>query len=131
LQAWKYTMPAFLLPFAFVLDPQGVGLLLKLPKDGSWIDIVEMIAKSAIGMIVLAAAAQGWALRKTTSVERWLLLLAGLLLVFPSLIEALIEPIIRRDLDYAEFFGLAIGLGVVGRQWMTKAQDPRGTSAPS
>ena len=32
LQAWKYTMPAFLVPFVFVLDPQGVGLLLIIPK---------------------------------------------------------------------------------------------------
>ncbi len=23
LQAWKYTLPAFLVPFVFVLDPQG------------------------------------------------------------------------------------------------------------
>ena len=35
MQAWKYTLPAFLVPFVFVLDPQGVGLLLKIPKDGS------------------------------------------------------------------------------------------------
>ena len=35
LQAWKYTLPAFLVPFVFVLDPQGVGLLMKIPKDGS------------------------------------------------------------------------------------------------
>src|SRR5207249_1457996 len=28
LQSWKYTMPAFLVPFMFVLDPSGVGLLL-------------------------------------------------------------------------------------------------------
>ena len=28
LQAWKYTMPAFLVPFVFVCDPMGVGLLL-------------------------------------------------------------------------------------------------------
>ena len=41
LQAWKYTLPAFLVPFVFVLDPQGVGLLMKIPKDGSWIDIVD------------------------------------------------------------------------------------------
>ena len=34
LQAWKYTLPAFLVPFVFVLDPQGVGLLMKIPKDG-------------------------------------------------------------------------------------------------
>ena len=31
LQAWKYTLPAFLVPFVFVLDPQGIGLLLKVP----------------------------------------------------------------------------------------------------
>ena len=28
LQSWKYTMPAFLLPFMFVLDPAGHGLLM-------------------------------------------------------------------------------------------------------
>src|SRR3989475_711877 len=28
LQAWKYTLPAFVVPFMFVLDPSGVGLLL-------------------------------------------------------------------------------------------------------
>src|SRR5581483_6878208 len=28
MQAWKYTMPAFLVPFMFVLDPAGQGLLL-------------------------------------------------------------------------------------------------------
>src|SRR5437879_7096760 len=28
MQAWKYTMPAFLVPFVFLLDPSGVGLLL-------------------------------------------------------------------------------------------------------
>src|SRR5262249_14079381 len=78
LQAWKYTLPAFLVPFVFVLDPQGIGLLLKLPKDGSWIDIVLITAKSALGLAALAAAAQGWALRKTTLVERLLLALAGL-----------------------------------------------------
>ena len=32
LQAWKYTLPAFLVPFVFILDPQGVGLLLKIPE---------------------------------------------------------------------------------------------------
>ena len=29
LQSWKYTLPAFVVPFVFVLDPAGVGLLLK------------------------------------------------------------------------------------------------------
>ena len=34
LQTWKYTMPAFLVPFVFVLDPAGVGILLSMPKNG-------------------------------------------------------------------------------------------------
>src|SRR5467141_2791704 len=97
LQAWKYTLPAFLVPFVFVLDPQGIGLLLKVPKDGSWIDIVLITAKATLGLAALAAAAQGWALRKTTLAERLLLVLAGLFLVFPSLLEALMEAVIGRD----------------------------------
>src|SRR6266699_4046921 len=100
LQAWKYTLPAFLVPFVFVLDPQGLGLLLKVPKDGSWIDIVEITVKTALGLAALAAAAQGWALRRTTLVERALLTLSGLLLVFPSLIEAVLEAAIGRDISY-------------------------------
>ncbi len=31
MQAWKYTLPAFLVPFVFILDPEGVGLLMKIP----------------------------------------------------------------------------------------------------
>ena len=73
MQAWKYTLPAFLVPFVFVLDPQGLGLLLKMPKDGSWVDIVEITVKTALGLGALAAAAQGWALRRTTLTERALL----------------------------------------------------------
>src|SRR5216683_2545224 len=121
LQAWKYTLPAFLVPFVFVLDPQGIGLLLKVPKDGSWIDIVLITAKSALGLAALAAAAQGWALRKTTLAERLLLVLAGLFLVFPSLLEALMEAVIGRDIDYTATFGLAIGAAVLLRQRMTLA----------
>jgi TRAP transporter 4TM/12TM fusion protein len=120
LHAWKYTMPAFLLPFVFVLDPQGVGILLSLPKDGSWIDIVAITIKAALGIVALGAGTQGWALVKTTTIERALLILSGLLLVFPSLIEALIEPIVHRDLDYSEWLGVALGLAVVGKQWWEK-----------
>ena len=67
LQAWKYTLPAFLVPFVFVLDPQGVGLLLTIPKGGSWVDIAQITIKAALGLAALAAAAQGWALRRTTT----------------------------------------------------------------
>ena len=108
LQAWKYTLPAFLVPFVFVLDPQGLGLLLTVPKGGSWVDVVLISLKTAAGLMALAAAAQGWALRRTTKVERVLLVLAGLFLVFPSLLEALIEKIIGRDISYTATIGVVV-----------------------
>ena len=121
LQSWKYTLPAFLVPFVFVLDPQGVGLLMKIPKDGSWFDILEITFKTTLGLMALAAAAQNWALRRNTSLERALLVLSGLLLVFPSLIEALVEAIIGRDISYTFVPGLLIGLGVLLWQMRTPA----------
>ena len=60
LQAWKYTLPAFLVPFVFVLDPIGVGLLMTIPKGGSVLDILLITAKTAAGLLALAAAAQDW-----------------------------------------------------------------------
>jgi len=118
LQSWKYTLPAFLVPFVFVLDPQGVGLLLNIPKGGSWVDIFEITLKTTLGLMALAAAAQGWVLRHTTLIERGLLVLSGLLLVFPSLIEALIEAAIGRDISYTYVPGVLIGLGVL--LWQAK-----------
>jgi TRAP-type uncharacterized transport system fused permease subunit len=108
LQAWKYTLPAFLVPFVFVLDPQGLGLLLQLPKDGSWVDVVQITAKATLGLGALACAAQGWALRRTTVIERAGLTLAGLLLVFPSLLEAMVEAVIGRDISYTAGIGVLL-----------------------
>jgi TRAP-type uncharacterized transport system fused permease subunit len=113
LQSWKYTLPAFLVPFVFVLDPMGVGLLLKMPPGGSWVDIILITLKTALGLAALAAAAQGWAYRRNTAVEGALLVVAGLLLVFPSLMEALAEAITGRDISYTAAAGLAIGGAVV------------------
>ncbi|MFL5106450.1 MAG: TRAP transporter permease [Xanthobacteraceae bacterium] len=121
MQAWKYTLPAFLVPFVFVLDPQGLGLLLKVPKDGSWIDIVEITIKTALGLGALAMAAQGWALHRTTFLERALLTLAGLLLVFPSLIEGILEALIGRDISYTATFGVVIAAAVLLKQRMQPA----------
>jgi hypothetical protein len=71
--------------------------------------------------MALAAVAQNWALRQNTPIERGLLLLSGLLLVFPSLIEAIVEWIIGRDISYTYVPGLIIGLGVLLWQYRTPA----------
>jgi TRAP transporter 4TM/12TM fusion protein len=94
LQCWKYTVPAFLVPFMFVLDPSGQGLLLmgstKALADANWWSIAEVTMTAAIGVAALAAGFQGWALRSTTLAERCMLIVAGFALVYPSGIADLI-----------------------------------------
>jgi TRAP transporter 4TM/12TM fusion protein len=127
MQAWKYTLPAFLVPFVFVLDPQGIGLLMKIPKDGSVWDIVLITAKTAAGLAALAAAAQNWALRQNTPVERALWVLAGLLLVFPSLLEAMAESISSHDVPHPAPFGLAIAAALLLKQYFTPSATAAAT----
>jgi TRAP transporter 4TM/12TM fusion protein len=126
LQSWKYTLPAFLVPFVFVLDPQGVGLLLKVPQGGSWTDVIWISLRAALGLAALSAAAQQWGLRRNTAVESVLYGFAGLLLIFPSLIEAGAEAISGRDIEYTGTLGLVILLAVVVWQRMKP-----GVSAPA
>ena len=88
LQCWKYTAPAFLVPFMFVLDPSGVGLLLggsfKNLAQTDWGAIAVITVTAIIGIVALAGGLQGWLLRKTTLPERWMLIIAGLALVYPT-----------------------------------------------
>jgi TRAP transporter 4TM/12TM fusion protein len=88
MQTWKYTVPAFLVPFMFVLDPSGQGLLLmgstKALATANWWSIAEVTVTAAIGIAAIAAGFQGWALRKTTTVERVLFVIAGFALVYPT-----------------------------------------------
>ncbi|HSD99189.1 MAG TPA: TRAP transporter fused permease subunit [Burkholderiales bacterium] len=87
LQSWKYTMPAFLVPFVFVLDPAGLNLLLqgsfKALAKASVVDIVTVSVTAMMGIAALAGGMQGWVLKRTTQLERWLLIAAGLALVYP------------------------------------------------
>jgi TRAP-type uncharacterized transport system fused permease subunit len=88
LQAWKYTMPAFLVPFMFVLDPAGQGLLLtgsiKGLAQANWTAIALVILSATVGIAALASSFQGWLLRRATLPEVALLILAGLALVYPG-----------------------------------------------
>ena len=88
LQCWKYTAPAFLVPFMFVLDPAGVALLLggsfKNLAQADWGSVAVISVTAVIGIVALAGGLQGWLLRKTTSPERWMLIIAGLALVYPT-----------------------------------------------
>jgi TRAP-type uncharacterized transport system fused permease subunit len=111
LQSWKYTMPAFLVPFVFVLDPQGIGLLLKTPAGGSWLSIAAIFIETGAGIAMLAFAAQGWFLKKSTWAETALFAVGGLFLVFPAILGAILRPLVGIDLG-ASVPGLSeLGIG--------------------
>jgi TRAP transporter 4TM/12TM fusion protein len=119
LQAWKYTLPAFLVPFVFVLDPQGIALLMKVPTDGSVLDVVWVTLRTGAGLAAFAAAAQNWALRRCTPMERGLFLLSGVLLVFAGPIEASAEAISGRNVAYTAVLGLLLAVSLLIKQkWM-------------
>ncbi len=86
LQCWKYTVPAFLVPFMFVLDPAGQGLLLtgslKNLANADWMSIATVTFTAAAGIAALAAGFQGWALKRANLLERWMLIAAGVMLVY-------------------------------------------------
>ena len=84
LQAWKYTLPAFVVPFVFVLDPAGVGLLLKTPPSGSWAQVAWIAITACLGIAALATGSQGWLVRRCGPLERAILIVCGLALVYPA-----------------------------------------------
>ena len=88
LQSWKYTMPAFLVPFVFVLDPAGLGLLLmgsfKALAKASVVDIAIVSVTAMIGIAALAGGMQGWVFRRRPRASSaGCSSLAGLALVYP------------------------------------------------
>jgi TRAP transporter 4TM/12TM fusion protein len=112
LQSWKYTLPAFVVPFMFVLDPDGVGLLLKRPPDGDWWHVAAFAVTAMAGIVALAAGVQKWALRACSHAERWLLVAGGLALVYPAWT--------------AKAAGLALVALVLLGQWISRRREARG-----
>jgi TRAP transporter 4TM/12TM fusion protein len=99
MMAWKYTLPAFLVPFVFTLHPDGTALLLK----GSWNTILWMTLSAAAGLAALAAGISGWFLLRTTTTERVVLVVAGLLLLYPKLLHDVIGLGLFGSVAIAEY----------------------------
>ena len=77
---WKYTLPAFVVPFVFTLRREGMGVLMQ----GPLIDIVTASATAAAGVAALAAGLGGWIREQVPVVERVALVAGGLLLLYAS-----------------------------------------------
>ena len=97
---WKYTLPAFLVPFAFTLSPEGLGVLLQAPLA----DIASTVLTAAVGVVALAMGLGGWLRQEATMPERILAVVGGLLLFYAAT---------ATDLVGAACFLTAVGMHIV------------------
>jgi TRAP-type uncharacterized transport system fused permease subunit len=96
----------------FVLDPAGQGILLK----GSWDSIAISSITAMVGIVALAGGAQGWFLKKTNLVERLMLIVAGLALVYPHTL--------------ADAVGIVLILIVIAMQVLRKVAAEQASQSP-
>jgi TRAP transporter 4TM/12TM fusion protein len=84
---WKYSLPAFLVPFVFVLAPRGEGLLI----EGGPVTVLAATASAAAAVAALAVCTGGWLQGPAGWAERILFGVGGVALLVTN------------------WFGLAIG----------------------
>jgi TRAP transporter 4TM/12TM fusion protein len=114
LQAWKYTLPAFVVPFMFCLSPDGAQLLIYTsqmvgPKMSliaptgfaDWAAILWLTVTACFSLLGFCVMFTGYAVAHANWPERILCLLAGCLLIGSSMWA-----------DAAGFAALAAGLGL-------------------
>ena len=77
LHTWKYTLPAFVVPFMFTLSERGRGLLLPAP----WPDALLATTLAVICLACFAAGACGWIRREASVLERGGMIVAGILVL--------------------------------------------------
>jgi TRAP transporter 4TM/12TM fusion protein len=77
-QTWKYTLPAFLVPLAFVLTDNGAALLLQQGVG----TVLWVVAVSALSVAALAVVTGGWLFGPARWPERALFVPAALLLLY-------------------------------------------------
>ncbi len=121
LQSWKYTMPAFLVPFVFVLDPLGAGLLLEVPKSGNWFDVVWVTFTTAVGIVGFAVCTQGWFFGRVAIWLRFVGLVVGIALLFPSIIDAASTQLEPQHIVWVKAFGLVLAACMVAVQKLRRA----------
>jgi TRAP transporter 4TM/12TM fusion protein len=94
---WKYTLPAFLVPFVFTLTKDGTGVLLQAPLS----TILTTSVTAVVGVAALAMGMGGWIRQRASFIERLLATAGGLLLMYA-----------RIEADVVGVFCAAIAIGL-------------------
>lgn len=84
IMATKLAFAGFIIPYIFVLSPS----LILINTTG--FEVVHILITSMLGMLGISTGVTGWIFRKTTVLERLMLVLGGLLLIDPNLITDMV-----------------------------------------
>jgi len=109
---WLYTLPCFVVPFMFTMNPDGVGLLL----EGPWPNILWTNLTALVAVVAIGAGVGGWLFTRVRLVERIALVLAGILLFYPSWI--------------ADLAGFAVFAALAAMLWYRALRAPDAATAP-
>jgi TRAP transporter 4TM/12TM fusion protein len=112
MQAWKYSLPAFLVPFLFSASKEGANLLI---IGASWPGFVLACVNSAACLFFLSIGIVGYFLGRMNLLERGLLIVAACIMTF--------DPV---DLSVSGLAPVAASLLVVGLH----IRRHRGRAAP-
>ncbi len=88
--AWKYTLPAFIVPFMFTASPEGIGLLLKGPV----VNIILVTLTALGGVWALSGSVGGYLIRPIGAFGRSALAVSGILLFYAGTIQDVIGALI-------------------------------------
>ncbi len=75
MQAWKYSLPAFLVPFFFSTTPIGYSLLI---VEGNWLDFILATTTSILSLFFVSLGIIGYLRKEFPVVERALLIIVAL-----------------------------------------------------
>ena len=104
---WKYTLPAFLVPFIFTVSSEGRGVLLEAPAA----HIVRSTVTAAIGIGAFAIALGGWIRGPASVSERVAAGVAGMLLCYSG-----ISDVIGGSILIVVLAGHLMRTGAAGRR---------------
>jgi TRAP-type uncharacterized transport system fused permease subunit len=109
MQAWKYSIPAFLVPFFFAASKEGNSLLL---VDANMIDLVLALATSVGSLYFLAPGVVGYYDAPLNLLERALLVILALVMVVDPLDAESVRTFVTGLMP------LILGIAVLARNRM-------------
>jgi TRAP-type uncharacterized transport system fused permease subunit len=98
---WKYTLPAFLVPFVFTLTAAGASILF----IGTWTEILVTASTAAVGIAALAVAFTGWLRGPVAGFHRVLFGAGGLLLCYATSLGDTLGIALTALVAFLHFFG--------------------------